>query len=170
MWICNRLAPCDPSALLADKTASFRKKTCRLALPLIMRQKIVDLSKTLIFFTYLWVRKWCFESLRSMNFTSNPSCIWPHWCDWNWKIVYQPQIWLPARKPRKAPLQPIKVKNEILFWKSPHSLSHDEGDYQTPWLFSQRGPFGCQRRTWPHGADSPHLHTHIEASVNFFKP
>ena len=83
MWICNRLAPCDPSALLADKTASFRKKTCRLALPLIMRQKIVDLSKTLIFFTYLWVRKWCFESLRSMNFPSNPSCIWPHWCDWN---------------------------------------------------------------------------------------
>ena len=26
--------------------------------------------------------------------------------------------------------------------------------------FAYWGPFGRQRRAWPHGADSPHLHMH----------
>ena len=43
IWICGGLAPCGPSALLATKKASFRIKTCRLAIPLIMEQKLRNL-------------------------------------------------------------------------------------------------------------------------------
>ena len=42
MWICGGFAPCGPSALLATKKASFGIKTCHLAIPLIMGQKIAD--------------------------------------------------------------------------------------------------------------------------------
>ena len=57
-----------PSALLATKKASFGKKTCRLAIPLIMGPEIADFSKILIFISLLllvkkvlfWVKKWCF--------------------------------------------------------------------------------------------------------------
>ena len=40
MWMCGGFAPCDPSALLATKNASFGIKTCHLAIPRIMGQKI----------------------------------------------------------------------------------------------------------------------------------
>ena len=42
MWICGGFAPCGPSALLATKKASFGIKTCHLAIPCIMGQKIAD--------------------------------------------------------------------------------------------------------------------------------
>ena len=42
MWICGGFAPCGPSALLATKNASFGIKTCHLAIPRIMGQKIAD--------------------------------------------------------------------------------------------------------------------------------
>ena len=45
MWICGGSVPCGPSALLATKKASFRKKTCRLVISLITGQKIADFSK-----------------------------------------------------------------------------------------------------------------------------
>jgi hypothetical protein len=41
MWICGGFAPRGPSALLATKNASFGIKTCHLAIPRIMGQKIV---------------------------------------------------------------------------------------------------------------------------------
>jgi hypothetical protein len=42
MWICGGFAPRGPSALLATKNASFGIKTCHLAIPRIMGQKIAD--------------------------------------------------------------------------------------------------------------------------------
>ena len=45
MWICGGFASCGPSALLATKKASFGIKTCHLAIPRIMGQKIADFSK-----------------------------------------------------------------------------------------------------------------------------
>ena len=37
------------------------------------------------------------------------------------------------------------------------------------WVFAYWGPFGRQRRAWPHGADPPHFHMHIEKIGQFFK-
>ena len=63
MWICGGLAPCDPSALLATKRASFGKKTCHLAIPLIMGQKLRSFKNVLPFFmgqkVVFWVEKRC---------------------------------------------------------------------------------------------------------------
>ena len=42
MWICGGFAPCGPSTLLVTKNASFGIKTCHLAIPRIMGQKIAD--------------------------------------------------------------------------------------------------------------------------------
>ena len=52
MWICGGLAPCGPSALLATKKASFQINPCRLAIPLIMRQKNADLFEKTFFYLY----------------------------------------------------------------------------------------------------------------------
>ena len=49
MWTCGGLAPCGPSTLLATKKASFRQKTCPLAIPLIMGQNITYFSKNIDF-------------------------------------------------------------------------------------------------------------------------
>ena len=66
MWICGEFAACGPSALLATKKASFGIKTCHLAIPRIMGQKIADFYKISIFFIFLpfmgqkvvfWVKK-----------------------------------------------------------------------------------------------------------------
>ena len=65
MWICGGFAPHDPSALLATKNASFGIKTCLMAIPRIMRQKIADFLKKLIFIFWpfmgqkvvFWVKK-----------------------------------------------------------------------------------------------------------------
>ena len=43
------------------------------------------------------------------------------------------------------------------------------GDCRTAWLFAHWGPFGRQRRTWPHAADSPHVHTHRGKIGRFFE-
>ena len=51
MWICGGLAPCDPSALLASKKASFGIKPCRLAIPPYHGTKVADFLKP-IFFTF----------------------------------------------------------------------------------------------------------------------
>ena len=40
VWICGGFAPCGPSALLATQKASFAIKTCHLAIPLIIEQKL----------------------------------------------------------------------------------------------------------------------------------
>ena len=45
MWICGGFAPRGPSTLLATKKASFGIKTCHLAIPRIMGQKIADFQK-----------------------------------------------------------------------------------------------------------------------------
>ena len=50
MWICGGFAPCGPSALLVTKKASLGIKTCHLAIPRIMGQKIVDFYKISIFY------------------------------------------------------------------------------------------------------------------------
>ena len=52
MWICGGFAPRGPSALLATKNASFGIKTCHLAIPRIMGQKIADLLKISTFFIF----------------------------------------------------------------------------------------------------------------------
>ena len=72
------------------------------------------------------------------------------------------EIWPAAREPRKA-LQWArrKLKNNF-FEKCPQISVLDEGDCQTAWFFAYWGPFGCQRRAWPHAADSPHFHMHRE--------
>ena len=65
MWICGGFAPRGPSALLATKNASFGIKTCHLAIPRIMGQKIADFKKIcLLFFlpfmgqkVVFWVKK-----------------------------------------------------------------------------------------------------------------
>jgi hypothetical protein len=65
MWICGGFAPRGPSALLATKKASFGIKTCHLAIPRIMGQKIADFSKYrfFIFWPFMgqkvvfWVKK-----------------------------------------------------------------------------------------------------------------
>ena len=64
MWICGGFAPCGPSALLATKKASFGIKTCHLAIPRIMGQRIADFKKKIdfLFFCLSWVKKWCFGS------------------------------------------------------------------------------------------------------------
>ena len=49
MWICGGFAPCGPSALLATKKASFGIKTCHLAIPRIMGQKIANFLQISIF-------------------------------------------------------------------------------------------------------------------------
>ena len=49
MWICGGFAPCGPSAPLATKKASFGIKTCHLAIPRIMGQKIADFLEKSIF-------------------------------------------------------------------------------------------------------------------------
>ena len=56
-----------------SKKASFGKKTCRLAIPLITGQKVADLSKVSIFYFLplmgqkgvFWVKKRCFWVLRT---------------------------------------------------------------------------------------------------------
>ena len=58
------MAPRGPSALLATKKASFRKQTCHLAIPPIMKQ-IADFSKIDLFYLLwvksgIWVNKRCF--------------------------------------------------------------------------------------------------------------
>ena len=67
MWICGGLAPCGPSALLATKKASFGIKTCHLAIPLIMGQKLRTFQKIDFYFlpfmgqkVVFWVKKRCF--------------------------------------------------------------------------------------------------------------
>ena len=50
MWICGGFAPRGPSALLATKKASFGIKTCHLAIPRIMGQKIANFYKISIFY------------------------------------------------------------------------------------------------------------------------
>ena len=66
MWICGGFAPRGPSAPLATKKASFGIKTCHLAIPRIMGQKIADFSKKkndFYFFAFMgqkvvfWVKK-----------------------------------------------------------------------------------------------------------------
>ena len=65
MWICGGFAPRGPSALLATKNASFGIKTCYLAIPRIMGQKIADFYKISIFLflpfmgqkVVFWVKK-----------------------------------------------------------------------------------------------------------------
>ena len=64
MWICGGFAPRGPSALLATKNASFGIKTCHLAIPRIMGQKIADFVEKSIFFlpfmgqkVVFWVKK-----------------------------------------------------------------------------------------------------------------
>ena len=52
MWICGGFAPCGPSALLATKKASFGIKTCHLAIPRIMGQKIADLKNIDFFYFF----------------------------------------------------------------------------------------------------------------------
>ena len=37
------------------------------------------------------------------------------------------------------------------------------------WLFAHWGPFGRQRRAWPHGADPPHFHMHTGEIGHFFE-
>ena len=49
MWICGGFAPCGPSALLATKNASFGIKTCYLAIPRIMGQKLRTFKKNRFF-------------------------------------------------------------------------------------------------------------------------
>ena len=49
MWIYGGFAPRGPSALLATKKASFGIKTCHLAIPRIMGQKIAEFYKISIF-------------------------------------------------------------------------------------------------------------------------
>ena len=53
MWICGGFAPCGPSTLLVTKNASFGIKTCHLAIPRIMGQKIADFLKKIDFFIFL---------------------------------------------------------------------------------------------------------------------
>jgi hypothetical protein len=50
MWICGGFASCGPSALLATKNASFGIKTCHLAIPRIMGQKIADFLQISVFY------------------------------------------------------------------------------------------------------------------------
>ena len=54
MWICGGFASCGPSALLATKKASFGIKTCHLAIPRIMGQKMRTFRKIdfLVFFAF----------------------------------------------------------------------------------------------------------------------
>ena len=52
MWICGGFAPCGPSTLLATKNASFGIKTCHLAIPRIMGQKIADFQKNRFFYFF----------------------------------------------------------------------------------------------------------------------
>ena len=63
MWICGGLAQCGPSALLVTKKASFGNKTCHLAIPPIMGQKMRNVKNIILYFFYLlWVQKWYFGS------------------------------------------------------------------------------------------------------------
>ena len=65
MWICGGFAPRGPIALLVTKNASFGIKTCHLAIPRIMGQKIADLTKKSIYYflpfmgqkVVFWVKK-----------------------------------------------------------------------------------------------------------------
>jgi hypothetical protein len=63
MWICGGFASCGPSALLATKNAPFGMKTCHLAIPRIMGQKIADFLKHRFFLPFIrqkvvfWVKK-----------------------------------------------------------------------------------------------------------------
>ena len=73
MWICGGFAPCGPSVLLATKKASFGIKTCHLAIPRIMGQKLRTFEKNnrfLYFFlpfmgqkVVFWVKKRWFLSV-----------------------------------------------------------------------------------------------------------
>ena len=45
----------------------------------------------------------------------------------------------------------------------------DERDCQMAWAFDHWGPFGRQRRAWPHGVDSPHFHMHTGKIGLFFR-
>ena len=64
MWICGGFVPCGPSALLASKKDSLGKKTCHLAVPLIMERKIRNFKKYRFYFSsfywskvVFWVKK-----------------------------------------------------------------------------------------------------------------
>ena len=71
MWICGGFAPCGPSALLATKKVLFeKKKTCHLAILLIMGQKKCGILKISIFDFFsriigpkvvFWVKNGVFE-------------------------------------------------------------------------------------------------------------
>ena len=65
MWICGGFAPRGPSALLVTKKASFGIKTCHLAIPRIMGQKLRTFKKYRFFYflpfmgqkVVFWVKK-----------------------------------------------------------------------------------------------------------------
>ena len=75
-----------------------------------------------------------------------------------------------AKTAESTPVVPKKkVENKKYFEKVRNFSDLDEGDCQTAWLFAYWGQFGCQRRAWPDGADSPHFHVHIVKISQFFK-
>ena len=54
IWICGGFAPRGPSALLATKNASSGTKTCHLAIPRIMGQKLRTFKKYQFFYFFVF--------------------------------------------------------------------------------------------------------------------
>jgi hypothetical protein len=80
------------------------------------------------------------------------------------------EIWPTARKPQKvAPADPNKARKINNNKNEKVRSCSDEGGCQTAWLIAYWGPFGRQRRAWPHGAGSPHFHMHIGKNGQFFE-
>ena len=79
------------------------------------------------------------------------------------------KIWPAAQKLQKLPLSALKRVDNTFFWESPQFSVLDGRNCQTAWDFEYSGPFGRQRRAWPHGADSPHFHMYRGKIGHFFE-
>ena len=66
-----------------------------------------------------------------------------------------------------TPVGPEKG-SKIFFEKVNNFSVLDERDCQMALVFAHWGPFGHQRRAWPHAADSPHFHLHRGKIGQFF--
>ena len=82
------------------------------------------------------------------------------------------KIWPAARKPQKSPRwarKNVKKLKKYFFGKARNFSVLDKGDCQTAWVFAHWGPFGRQRRAWPHAADFPRFHVHRGKIGQFFE-
>ena len=97
----------------------------------------------------------------------------PSWYGLNCQKVCQPQNMASSAKTAKVtPVGPKKCRKitKNFLGKVRNFSVLDKGDCQTAWVFAHWGPcIGCQRRAWPHAADSPHFHVQRGKIGQFFE-